>query len=302
MIVPKSSTAPPDAAKPKRYGTVGSSQTTGAFGMVPLSEAQTLTTTFARAEDFEDALKKYIAEAQAAVDVVGCRYAYHSGWVVVQSPTFRQTAGAFAPVDLFGTPIERWAKCDRTLSSSELPETTMFQVTGIGASAPPFKLLSGLLNSTDIGLGIASLVESKFGDALALAQHEWFEDGTESEFSRALATLVHTYGDTAVATVESFLGSPTVNTEVAVEAAQSLGEIDHPPTYRYRKSLLEKLLLTSPSTRLRHGAASGLAATNDPSSLPKVTEATNRESNSRLRRFLELLVDQLERARACRSS
>lgn len=300
MIQSQSSTARrDDGPKPT---AVGSSQTTRAYGIAPVSEAETVTTRFARPEDFEDALKKYALDTNAAAHVVRCRYTDKSGWVILRSPTLQLTADAFAPLLASRTTCDWWPKHDRAIGLAQLPATATAQVTGVGTGAQSIEPLPGLLNSTDIGLGISRLVESRFSDAVASAQHEWFEDGVESRFSRALDLLIHTYRDTAVSTVESFLSSPTVNAEVAVEAVQSLGEIDHPSTHRYRRSLLEKVLLTSSSTRLRHGAASGLAAMNDPSSLDAVREATRREGNSRLRRYLELVVDQLERARACPSS
>jgi HEAT repeat protein len=136
----------------------------------------------------------------------------------------------------------------------------------------------------------------------AEARHTWFEDGVESEFSRAFSTLVHLYGNTAVSAAESLLSSPSTNIEVGIEAAHGLGEIDHPRSLRYRRSLLERLLLTAPSVRLRHGAAAGLASMDDPSSLPAVSEAYACESNQRLRQYLQLVVEQLERTRACRTS
>jgi len=182
------------------------------------------------------------------------------------------------------------------------PSFIALRVAGLGTAAQPIVYTTGLLNSTDRLQGASRLVESKFAEAVALAGKEWFEDGVESEFSRALSTLLHTYRDAAIAPVETFFTSPSANVEVAVEAARWLGRVDHPASRHYRRTLLEKVLLNAPSTRLRHGAASGLAAMDDPFSLPAVVEASNRESNQRLRRFLQLVVDQLERTRACRSS
>jgi hypothetical protein len=137
---------------------------------------------------------------------------------------------------------------------------------------------------------------------VALARQEWFEDGVESRLYRALSTLLYSYGDTAVAAIETFLDAPTSNTESVVEVAQWLGEADHEASHHYRRTLLEKVLLRTPSIRLRHGAAVGLAALDDPSSLGAVIEARDRERNRRLRRYLELVADQLERTKACRSS
>lgn len=302
MTLPSSSTV---EAKELRHGTVVVSADTGRvvrnIGIIPLS-AETLTTTLAHPENFPAALKMHLANADVSAGVVTCRRAEHTGWLIFKSPTVRFTTEPFQPVALFPGAAE-WLPYERNISLSgmDLSAVTTFRVVTISA-AQPLKSAAGLFSSTDPTLGLSRLVESKLAAAFALAGQEWFEDGIESDFSRALSTLVHTYGDTAISVVETFLGSPTTNTEVAVEAAQWLGEVDHPASYRYRKTLLERLLLTAPSTRLRHGAAAGLAAMDDPSSLSALVKARDRESNRRLRHFLELVVDQLERTRACRSS
>jgi hypothetical protein len=160
---------------------------------------------------------------------------------------------------------------------------------------------SDLMNSTDVVTGVPPLVQSKFTEAAALAAAESFEDGVDSKFAQTLSTLAHAYGIAAIAAVENFVRSPSSNVEIAVEAAEWLGEAEHPASQRYRRTLLE-WLLGSASTRLRHGAAAGLASMDDPSSLPALRVAYDRESNQRLRKFLGLVVDQLERTEACLSS
>ena len=175
------------------------------------------------------------------------------------------------------------------------------RVIGLAVGAEPIAALPGLLSSTDVRLGRPRLVESKLGDAVARAGEEWFEDGVESRFARALSMLLHGYRDTAVAAVETFLRTPDSNIEVAVEAAQWLGEADHPTSHHYRRTVLENLL-RAPSARLRHGAAAGLASMNDPASLPSLLDARDHETNRRLGRYLQLVVDQVERTRACPSS
>ncbi len=172
-----------------------------------------------------------------------------------------------------------------------------------GAALGSAKGASGLLNSTDIAFGVARLVDAKLRRAFTEAAGEWFEDGVESRFSRSLSTLLMVYGDAAVAAMEPWLASPTSNPEVVVEAAAWLGEIDHAPSAQYRRTLLEKLLFSRrASTRVRHGAASGLASMDDPAALSAVIRARDQESNERLRHFLGLVAEQLERTRACRTS
>ncbi len=310
MSRPSSATTSAEAGSLWRGIVVGSTQpelVARDLGIVPRT-AETLPMVYrscnvpaASFKNIQDVISKYLADMNARAGMVTCLYTRHTGSFLFESPTFRLTTEPFALWGPFGA-IPAESEHRISLRSTSLPVVMTVLVAGLGAAAQLMTPAPGLLNSTDPALGAPRLAESKFAEAVALAGEEWFEDGVESRFSQALSTLLHMYGFAAVATVETFLGSPSSNVEVAVEAAQWLGEVDHPASMRYRKSLLEKLLLRAPSTRLRQGAAAGLAALDDPSSLPVVTEALGRESNRRLRHFLQLVVDQLERTRACPSS
>ncbi len=168
------------------------------------------------------------------------------------------------------------------------------------SSVMPIAHLPSVLSSTDLELGSSRTISKEFAEAAGRAADEWFESGTESKFAKTLSSLLLSYSNGAIAAVESFVGSPGVNVEVAVEAAKWLGEVDHPPTALYRRTLLEKML-TSSSIRLRHGAAAGLASMDDPASLNAVRCARDDEASPRLREYLQLVVDQLERTAACRN-
>jgi hypothetical protein len=258
---------------------------------VPLS-SQTHASTSISVQEYGPALTKRVAKAIAPTRTVASRYSRDGDWIVVTSPTFRLATETLHPAVLnIGSIEDLWGKCNLT-----------FSVRDFAAAAQPISASPGLLSSTDALLGISPVVESRLATMFAEARHAWFEDGVESEFSRAFSTLIHTYGDTAVSAVETLLSSPSINTEVAIEAEHELGELDHPPSLRYRRSLLERLLVTARSVRLRHGAAAGLASMDDPASLAAVSAAYAHEANQRLRQYLQLVVEQLERTRACRSS
>ena len=253
---------------------------------------------------FEDAfgagLAQYLANVEfsaAAVVVSGLGGVFHDSYAFGLTAEDPQKVGT----TLRGL-WERFREGNTSVLVFDLPGSVTARVMSPGPAGQSIGHAPGLFSSTDRVLGIPRLVESQFATALTLAGGEWFEDGVESRFSRTLSTLAFAYGDAVVASVELFLASPDVNMEVAVEAAQWLGEVDHPASRSYRKKLLEKVLLTSRAVRLRHGAAAGLAAMDDPSSLSAVTEARERESNRGLQHFLQLVVDQLERTRACPSS
>ncbi len=153
-----------------------------------------------------------------------------------------------------------------------------------------------ILNWTDPLSEPSSLAVRRVADLLAAAVEETFEDGVESSFSQGLAALFKSHKVATLAAVEAVVLSPDTNVEVAVEAIRLLGELEDLTSRPYRRGLLEKLL-ASPSARLRHAAASGLAVMDDPESLPALTAAFDREGNRRLRQYFELVVDQLERRR-----
>ena len=249
---------------------------------------------------FRNVVEKYLAYAQGSALVVTLGSSFeHTGSLYFESPTLRfTTEAAFKSLGLFHAVAER--ECDLGFREYFAPTSFTVHVISSGTAAP-LSRLPGLFNSTDRALGIPPLVQSKFATAVALAGEEWFEDGVESRFSRTLSTLLYAYGDAAVAAVERYLGSRDINIEVAVEAAQWLGDVDHSASSSYRRTLLEKTLMYAPTARLRHGAATGLATMDDPSSYSVVLEALGRESNRGLRQLLQLVADQLGRTRACPS-
>jgi hypothetical protein len=291
VIRPRSSTALIEASPSWRGPISADADTSVVITDVGLP-AQPYASMFAPLSAYGAEFVKYVEEPVVPTRTVTCRYSTEADWLIVVSPTLRLTTEMVHPEVLNIGRIESlWNSC-----------STTFRIVELTAAAQPFDMPPGILNSTDAYLGISPVVEAKLAELFAQARHSWFEDGVESEFSRAFSTLIHLYGDTAVSAVETFLSSPVTNVEVTIEAAHSLGEVEHPPSLRYRRSLLERLLLSTHSVRLRHGAAAGLASLDDPSSLPVVSEAHARERNQRLRQFLQLVVEQLERTRACLSS
>ena len=306
MSRPSSSTAVVEARPSRRTSLIGSTEvgsTAPTVAVVPLSARTPRTLVhsgdvlFASPESFQTALADYLADIDATAGAVACGYTEPGGLLIFESPTLRLTAEPFQQIGLFCMP-RGWAMAGWSVNLGNLSFSAVKAAYTIAAPVLP---LHSLLSSTDYELSALKFAKTKLGEAVAAAKEEWFEDGVESEFARTLSTLVHAYGDATVAAVETFLSSPGVNIEIAVEAVQSLGEADHPASLLYRRTLLEKLVLNSSAVRLRHGAAAGLAAMNDPSSIPTLIEARNREPNRRLQHFLELVVAQLERTRACGS-
>jgi hypothetical protein len=127
---------------------------------------------------------------------------------------------------------------------------------------------------------------------------EIFESGSESVLSRWITSLIETYEDAAVSSIEELLDSGRANVEVAVEALRQLGKVEHLPTKKYRLSVLQNNLL-SQSARIRFGAALGLAAMNDRNAISALEQAFEAESYPRLRRTIRDVLDQLETRGQC---
>lgn len=131
------------------------------------------------------------------------------------------------------------------------------------------------------------------------AKEESFEDGMESQFSKALMDLVKKYGNAAVGVISQLIIDEMVHDEVASEALRWLGRINHPLSYRARLQLLERSLSCS-SARVRDGAALGLASLDDPHAMTYLKQAIERERHAALKDDMKQVLTQLEGTRQCR--
>jgi hypothetical protein len=136
---------------------------------------------------------------------------------------------------------------------------------------------------------------------LASGKEQVFEDGMESDFSKALIALIRTYGNDTLAEFAYFIVYEKVNAEVASEALRWLGLMNHPLSYSWRLWLLERSLGSS-SARIRDGAALGLAFLDDPAAIPHIKLAIQREPVAELRQDLGQVLAQLESSDRCHSS
>jgi len=126
------------------------------------------------------------------------------------------------------------------------------------------------------------------------AREEFFEDGMESNFSKAVVSLIEKCSNTAVKILSELILNEQVDPEAASEALRWVGNMEHLETYRSRRELLEKSLLCL-SARVRDGAGLGLASMDDPHAIPHLKKAVEQELNPELRHDLELVLKQLER-------
>ena len=138
---------------------------------------------------------------------------------------------------------------------------------------------------TDIRAAVEGLFNS--------AREETFEDGVESEFSRGLVSIVWMYDKDAIEEITSLVVYEQVNPEVVSEALRWLGQIDHPPSHRFRRWLLERCLLCN-SARTRDGAVLGLAFLDDAHAVPYLQRVIERETSEELRQDMQEVLSQLE--------
>jgi len=131
----------------------------------------------------------------------------------------------------------------------------------------------------------------------AAGSAEVFEDGMESEFSRALTSAIKEHGNIAIKVIGDLILSEKVDPEVASEALRWIGDMEHPTTYAGRSELLQRSLFCK-SSWVRDGASIGLACLGNPGAIPHLKEAIGREPYELLRRNMELTrQDLLERDR-----
>lgn len=134
---------------------------------------------------------------------------------------------------------------------------------------------------------------SKF---LATASEEIFEDGIMSQLAKGLIYLVEAYGEIAVQELARQIITKQIDGEVASEALQWMGRIDHQSSHTMRLWLLERALFCG-SMYVRDGAGLGTASLNDPAAIPFLRRAIAQEKNSALREDLEQVLSQLEGVR-----
>lgn len=136
-------------------------------------------------------------------------------------------------------------------------------------------------------------------DLLARAREETFEDGMESQFSKALISYIKRYGNAAVKVLTEYILSEHVNAEIASEALRWIGHIEDASTYESRLWLLGRGLLSA-SSRIRDAALLGLAFLNDPQAIPLLEAAIQRERIQELREDMKQALEDLRCTPLCR--
>lgn len=137
---------------------------------------------------------------------------------------------------------------------------------------------------------VAKLFQSGIRDLL--------DDSFGSDFLRGLTSLINLHSNDAIAVITPFVLRESVNAEVISETLTALGRIEHLPSYKFRRWLLESGLASS-SPRIRDSATLGLASMRDPHAITYLQRAIQQEPSEELRQDMQSVLDYLERIRKC---
>jgi hypothetical protein len=130
-------------------------------------------------------------------------------------------------------------------------------------------------------------------------EEETLEDELEDEFAKSLLEYVNKYEGIAINEIQHFILKDELAPELAEATLRILGDIDHKPTYNYRRWLLEKALIHCSSPIVRDGANLGLSYMDDPHAIPYLKKAIQNEKLPLLRKVMVKTLDQLEDTQKC---
>jgi hypothetical protein len=151
-------------------------------------------------------------------------------------------------------------------------------------------------STTQIAQALNGRVEQEIYKVFALANDVVFEDGMETEFSRALISLIETYSEDEIELLSELLLSEKFNVEDTSEALRWIGDMESATTKRARRKLLEHNL-SYPSARVRDSAALGLSYMNDPQAIPALSEAIEKEEYDELKTDMSQVLEELKKTR-----
>ncbi len=222
--------------------------------------------------------------------------------------SFKVSESIFEPLKLYGNAFEsisNWPSVQTkpALSAVLAAGTFVLSPSWTLPATTGDTLLSSLeaMNATTFDLDRAIEIQRHVEEAFVEAANEEFEEGAQSSFSRTLVSLIVTFGNDTLKAIEQLLDSPAVDPEVAGEALRQIGVVRHDDSKKYRRVILEQQL-RSPSPRRRYAAALGLAAMDDPGAISALEETIVVEQDLRLRRYLSLVLEQLQDTDRCPNS
>jgi len=136
---------------------------------------------------------------------------------------------------------------------------------------------------------------------LESGEHEDLEIGVASDFTRGLTQAIEQFGPAGVEALANILEVRLPSSIVMSVLLRQLGRVRDHNTDRARRELMTKLLRSN-SVQIRHAAAAGLAEMDDPSVIPQLELAVERERHDRPREYLSRVLAQLRDTERCLNS
>ncbi len=162
---------------------------------------------------------------------------------------------------------------------------------GRGIEYPPAAEIASP-NSTKERLRDEEL-ERRINTLFMISGDEEFESGMISDFSKELCSIINSHDKNAMEIISYLFLYRKINPVVMSEALRWLGRIEQEESHPYRLWLLEKNLESS-LIYVRDGAISGVAALDDPSAIPAVRRAIEKETCRELCDDMKAVLEQLE--------
>jgi hypothetical protein len=166
------------------------------------------------------------------------------------------------------------------------------EVSGAATSQSHIEFVENATKDDAESHKLTSQVEELFRDWRELR----FESGMENDVSRLLWRLLMMNPTTLIESLATVIVAERASPRVAAEALRHLGRFAHPPSHQDRLWLLARALKSS-SPMSRDGAGLGLAHLNDPSAIPDLKAAIEREPIESLRADLNQVLEDLQRSK-----
>jgi hypothetical protein len=116
-------------------------------------------------------------------------------------------------------------------------------------------------------------------------------DNSDS-FDYELFNIINTYDSISIMIISNLIYSGKIEFMLAIKILGFLGRINHPQTYHHRTLLLEKCL-SHESKYIREGARLGLLYLMNPSAIPSLKKAIEKENAPQLKNKMIYVLEML---------
>ncbi|MBW7990282.1 MAG: hypothetical protein FVQ84_09745 [Planctomycetes bacterium] len=222
-----------------------------------------------------------------------------SDWTGIMDSLSEETI--MLPLDLSNTQLWIW---EPTSEFSQIPRYRYGYLPQSWSDLTPSekeKQQANMTTTTHYEKSLQVEVTERVEGIFRAIAEEALEDEIEEVFSKCLLECIRQYEGIAVNEIQHIILKEKVSPESAEVTLRIVGDIDHEPTYGYRRWLLEKALLYCSSPVVRDGANIGLSYMNDPHAIPFFKKAIQKERNFLLQRVMNKTLIQLEDKQKCQS-